>query len=191
MIYTIRLEVTIEIWNDFYYCSCDFWFVIHEIRSKKNVFSYELNVCDIRRLPWWKIMNMHRFQEISKIESFFEKTISHTWDLLIFLKDLRSSTEEIFKWKLKNYSSKKKVANWTKLKYWMSLRRGIQQISVFQKWIECSWISNCNSLNDERSNISIVFCCTFHVELNHSFYQIQMIMKMIMNAFVENGLFFF
>ena len=49
MIYTTGLEVTVEIWHDFYYWPCDFWFVIHEIRPKKNIFSHGLKVYDIRR----------------------------------------------------------------------------------------------------------------------------------------------
>ena len=128
---------------------------------------------------------MYRFQEIFTIESSFECTISHTWDLINFrieLKELRLSTKEIFKWKLKNDSQRKKSRELNEI--------GMRQILVFQIWIESSWISKCNWLSDERSNISIVSCCTIRAELNHSFFQLQMMMKMIMNNVVENGLTF-
>ena len=57
---------------------------------------------------------------------FFENTISHVWGLKVFRiehEERHSSTEEIFKWKLKMIHRRKNVVNGTKLKYWISLRQ--------------------------------------------------------------------
>ena len=56
-------------------------------------------------------MNMHHFLEIFTIERSFRYTISHTWELIVFrieLEELRSSTEEISRWKLESTSLQKK-----------------------------------------------------------------------------------
>ena len=126
---------------------------------------------------------------------FFENMISHTWELIVFrikIEELRSSTEEIFKWKLKMIHRRKKKS-WIERTWNIEYRSAEEwhQFLVFQNWIESSWISNCNWLSDDRSNISSVLCCTIHAELNHSFFQLQMMMKMIMHIIVENGLIYF
>ena len=48
-IYTTGLDVSLEIYNDFYYCPFDFSFVIQVTRPKKNDFSNGLKEHDIRR----------------------------------------------------------------------------------------------------------------------------------------------
>ena len=99
---------------------------------------------------------------------------------------LKKFPDEYWKW-----IKKKRKVNWTELKYWISLRRGMTPNFSFSNLNWKFLDLKLRSLSDERSNISIVLCCTFHVEINHSFYQLQMMMKMIMNAIVENGSIFF
>ena len=80
-------------------------------------------------------------------ESSFRYTISHTWELIVFrieLEELRSLTEEISRWKPESTSSRKKIVNWTKLKYWMTLLRDMTPNFSISNLNWSSWISNCN-----------------------------------------------
>ena len=105
---------------------------------------------------------------------------------LIRFLTLRSSTEEISRWKLKVLHRGKKKAwierNWN-IECRFSENNAIFSISKFGlKFLNLKLQSS----NDERSNINSDLCCTIHVQINHLFYQLQMMMKMTIRAIVVN-----
>ena len=149
LIYATTLEVTIEILTWFLLLIVTFLIRYRGDKIEEKQLFNELKEYDIRRHSRWKKMNMHRFLEIFAIESSFECTIFHTWALLIFrieLEQLRSSTEEIFRWISKTIHRGEKKRSWIErnwnIEYHFS--KEWHQIWENQIWIESSWISNCN-----------------------------------------------